>query len=160
MKLGDPTGSTGPLSAPRGGGWCTAQGRGTLWRESPALASGRTDLSCWGLSVGPCLPAPLLLLKPPLNLLCLSAPSPYFCLSLFMSLSISFCVSVSPSLEHFSPLHHPILLSLGEKSTGTSFSEPRLHAASTGSSVCPVLIMQHPISSPRLPRLGLLWAGR
>ena len=136
------------------------RGRGTLWMGSPARASGRTNLSCWGLSVGLCLPAPLLLLKPPLNLLSLPPASPYFCLSLFMSLSISFCVSVFLSLEHFSPLHHPILLSLGEKATGTSFLEPRLHAASTGSSVCPVFIMQHSISSPRLPRLGLRWAGR
>ena len=83
------------------------RGRGTLWRRSPALASGRADLSCWGLSVGPCLPAPLLLLKPPLKLLCLSASSPY-CLSLFMSLSISLCVCFSVSRAFLpSPPPHP-----------------------------------------------------
>ena len=84
------------------------RGRGTLWRRSPARASGRADLSCWGLSVGPCLPAPLLLLKPPLKLLCLSASSPY-CLSLFMSLSISLCVcfSVSRALLPSPPPHPP-----------------------------------------------------
>ena len=97
------------------------RGRGTLWRRSPALASGRADLSCWGLSVGPCLPAPLLLLKPPLKLLCLSASSPY-CLSLFMSLSISLCVCFSVSLSCY------ICLCLSVSYTHThTHTHPHLH---------------------------------
>uniref|UniRef100_A0A8C2RGA2 Phosphatidylinositol-specific phospholipase C X domain-containing protein n=1 Tax=Capra hircus TaxID=9925 RepID=A0A8C2RGA2_CAPHI len=51
-----------------------------------------------------------------------------------MSLSISLFVSVSLSLELFSPLHHPILISLGQKSAVSRFSEPRLHTTSTESS--------------------------
>ena len=81
------------------------------------------------------------------------SPLAYFCLSLFMALSICLCVVVSLSLELFSPLHHPILLYLGDKSAVSGFSEPRLHAASTGSSAGPDLIMQSPIASPRSPRL-------
>lgn len=81
------------------------------------------------------------------------SPLACFCLSLFMALSICLCVLVSLSLEIFSPLHHPVLLSLGDKSAVSGFSEPRLHAASTGSSAGPDLIMQSPIASPRSPRL-------
>ena len=100
----------------------------------------------WSLSP-PSLAPPQTLTSPPVSL----SPSLCFCLSLFMSLSISLFVSVSLSLEFFSPLHHPILLSLGEKSAVSCFSEPCLHAASTGSSVCPVLIMQRLFPPPDLP---------
>ena len=114
-----------PLSPKRRGLVHSARKEDRLERvTSSSLRENRLELLG---SVGPCLPSPLLPLKPPLNLLCLSLPSPYFCLSLFMSLSISLCVSVSLSLEHFSPLHHPTLLSLGEKSAGTSFSDTALH---------------------------------
>ena len=80
-------------------------------------------MSCWGPSVGPCLPAPLLLLKPSLHLLVSLSP-----LSLSVFLSSCLCpflsVSVSLSAELFSLLHHPILLSLGEKSAVSSFPGP------------------------------------
>ena len=115
---------------------------------SSSLRENRLELLgsvCWSLSP-PSLAPPQTLTSPPVSL-----PSLCFCLSFFMSLSISLCVSVSLSLELFSPLHHPILLSLGEKSAVSRFSEPCLHAASTGSSVCPVLIMQRLFPPPDLP---------
>ena len=84
------------------------RGRGTLWRRSPALASGRADLSCWGLSVGPCLPAPLLLLKPPLNLLSLSRLALLLSVSLHVSVHFFLCLSFSVSRALLpSPPPHP-----------------------------------------------------
>lgn len=123
----EPTGSTGPLSAPRGGAGAQAAGRRTVWSGSPALASGRTDLSCWGLSVGPCLPLSLAPLQAPMASCVSLSPRPTSVLSLLISpMSISLCVSVSLSPEHFSPLHHPPSFLL-ERSLQVPVSELALH---------------------------------
>lgn len=100
--------------------------------EGVASSSRRENrLEGWGLSLGRCPPS----LAPPQTL---TSPP----VSLFASLSNSPCVCLS--LELISPLQQPILLSLGDKSAGSRFSEPRLRAASSAPSARPVLTPAEP----------------
>lgn len=119
----EPTGSTGPLSAPRGGAGAQSRGRRTaVWSGSPALASGRTDLSCRVCLLVP-VPYSCSPLKPHLTS-CVSL----LALLLFVSLHVSghFCVSSFSVSRALLPSPPPTLLSLGEKSLEYGFSETRL----------------------------------
>ena len=64
-------------------------------------------MSFWGLSVGPCLPPPLLLLKPSLHLLCLSPLSVSVSLHVSVHFSLCLSLSVSRALLPSSPPHPP-----------------------------------------------------
>ena len=115
--------------------------------SSSSIRENRLELLgsvCWSPSP-PSLAPPQTLTSPPVSL----SPLACFCLSLFMALSISLCVLVSLS-RALLPSPPPNPLSWRQVHC---FSEPRLCAASTGSSAGPDLIMQSPTASPRSPRL-------
>lgn len=67
-------------------------------------------------------------------------------------------VCLSPELV--SPLQHPILLSLGDKSAGSRCSEPRLRAASTAPSARPVLTPPEPRFLPQTAQARPPMGGR